>query len=196
MPRPRLHTDDTVLDAARQLLLAGGIEAATTASISTVSGAPVGSLYHRFGSRQQLLAHVWLRTVHRFQSGLLAAATGPTPMDRAVGAALATVDFATTQPEDARLLLGLSQSELLGRADLPELTRQALSDLNRPVARLVRQLATDLYGSAAAARIELVSIAVIDLPYTIVRRHLRAGRSPGRHRDLVGRTVRALLVAG
>jgi AcrR family transcriptional regulator len=193
MPRPRLHSDDAVLDATRQLLLAGGSQAATTASISALSGAPVGSLYHRFGSRTQLLADVWLRTVRRFQAGFVVAATGPAPLDRALGAALWTVDFATTNVEDARLLLRTSQAEILGLAELPEPTRRALSVLNRPVARVVRRLATDLYGSASAERVELVTIAVIDVPYTIVRRHLLRGSSPGRHRALVARTVRTVL---
>ena len=74
MARPRLHGDDAVLDAARDVVLEAGSGAATTAAVSARSGAPVGSLYHRFGSRDRLLAELWLRTVRRFQDGLLAVA--------------------------------------------------------------------------------------------------------------------------
>ncbi|MCA1655082.1 MAG: TetR/AcrR family transcriptional regulator, partial [Pseudonocardiaceae bacterium] len=77
MARTRLHTDERILDAARDLWLAD--RAVTTGGISERSGAPVGSLYHRFGSRDALLASLWLRTVRRFQEGLTTAVAGAEP---------------------------------------------------------------------------------------------------------------------
>jgi AcrR family transcriptional regulator len=190
-----LHSDETILDATRDLLVRGGPDAATTAAISTASGAPVGSLYHRFGSRTQLFAQVWLRTVSRFQAGLLAAADGTTGIERALAVADWTVEFAIRHPDDARLLLQGRREELLADADLPAETRQSLATLNRPVARLLRQLAVDLFGAATPRQRELLTIAVIDVPYAIVSRHLRHGTSAKTHRDLVAGTVRALLRA-
>jgi AcrR family transcriptional regulator len=193
MARPRLYSDEAILDATRDLLVHGGPEAATTAAISATSGAPVGSLYHRFGSRTQLLAEVWLRTVRRFQDGLLAAANTGTGIKRALAAADWIVEFAVRHPDDARLLLQARREELLSNADLPAQTRQALVALNEPVTELLHQLAVDLFGAATPQRLELLAIAVIDVPYAIVRRHLGRGTSPRTHRHLIASTVRTLL---
>lgn len=189
MARHRVHSDDAILDAARDLLVQGGPEATTTAAISARSGAPTGSLYHRYGSRTQLLAEVWLRTVTRFQSGLLA--TTGTGVDRALAAADWIVEFATNHPADARLLLQTSRTQLLADAELSAETRQALADLNKPVAALLRELAVDVYGTATPHHVERLTIAMVDVPYAIVRRHLQHGTTA--HRGPVADTVRALL---
>jgi AcrR family transcriptional regulator len=193
--RPRLYSDETILDAARDLLVRGGPARATTAAISAASGAPVGSLYHRFGSRTQLFAEVWMRTVGRFQAGLLAATASGTGIERAVAAADWTVEFAVRHPADARLLLHARREELLADADLPAHTHKSLATLNKPVTDLLHQLAADLFGAPTPQRLERLAIAVVDLPYAIVRRHLGRGTSPQIHRDLIASTVRTLLQA-
>jgi AcrR family transcriptional regulator len=45
MPRPQLHPTDTMLDAARDLLLEDGSGSATIEAIASSSGAPTGSIY-------------------------------------------------------------------------------------------------------------------------------------------------------
>ncbi|WP_232666816.1 TetR/AcrR family transcriptional regulator [Pseudonocardia sp. TRM90224] len=190
MARRQLHSDDAILDAARDLLASGGSRAATTAAISDASGAPVGSLYHRYGSRGQLFAQVWLRTVRRFQDGLLAAAGRGEPVERAVAAAAWTVEFAARHPQDARLLLRA------GRDELPDPVRSELATLNQPVADLLHRLATDVFGSSTPDRIELMTVAVVDMPYAFARRHLAAGTPLEPHRAVLERAVRALLHQG
>jgi AcrR family transcriptional regulator len=201
MARPRLHDDDTILDAARDLLVTGGPEATTTAAISSASGAPVGSLYHRFGSRAQLFAEVWMRTVSRFQAGLIAAASNGSPLERALAAADWTIEFAVRHPDDTRLLLQARREELFAEGaagaggELPAHLRQSLATLNQPVATLFGGLAADLFGTATPEQMELLTIAVIDVPYAIVRRHLGLRSTSQIHRDLVATTVRTLLKA-
>ncbi|WP_017538225.1 TetR/AcrR family transcriptional regulator [Nocardiopsis halophila] len=202
MARRRVHSDDAILDAARDLLVHSGPEAATTGAISARSGAPVGSLYHRFGSRGRIFAEVWLRTVRRFQEELQEELQAGPPADgahreveRALAVADRVVDFAVRHPEDARLLLEGRREELVAGADLPEETRQALAGLNRPVARLLEDLAAEVFGAATPQALEAVTIAVVDVPYAVVRRHLRRGTSPGEHRALVAQAARALLQA-
>ena len=193
MARSRLHSDESIFDATRDLLVRG-TGAATTSAISAASGAPVGSLYHRFGSRTRLFAEVWLRTVLRFQDGLLAAANASgTGIERALAAADWTVDFAVRYPEDCRLLLQGSPKQLLVAADLPAETRRALGSVNQPVAELLDRLAVDVFGAAAPRQVELLTLAVVDVPYAIVRRRLRDGVSPESGRQLLVDAVVALL---
>ena len=55
MAPPRKHETDVILDATRALVLADGPRAASVAAIATASGAPAGTLYHRFGNRDGIL---------------------------------------------------------------------------------------------------------------------------------------------
>jgi len=191
MGRPRLHDDDRVLDAARDLVLERGGPGTTTAALTERSGVPTGSLYHRFRSRDGLLAALWLRTVRRFQEGLLAAARHAAPgLPRALAAAGWTVTFASAHPADARLLLSVRREELVGPAAA---LREDLAGLNDGVVALLRRLAAELAPGAAREAAEVVAVAVVDLPYAVVRRHLTAGTDPGRSLDVVEDTVTALL---
>lgn len=195
MARPRLHSDDQALDAALALFLSGGAGAVTTSAIASSSGAPTGSLYHRFGSRTDLLVELWLRTVRRFQTGLLAACSAAPPgVDRALAAASWTVDFVRSHPADARLLLACRREELLGTPTLSDHHLASLTTLNEPVAALLRQLAREIHGSANARALEAITLAVVDLPYGAVRRHLRAGTAV--HRAQLLAAVQALLTSG
>ena len=72
MPKKLFDQEDFVL-AARDLAAAGGPAAVTVTSVTERLGAPVGSFYHRFASRDVLLAEVWLSTALAFQSGYIAA---------------------------------------------------------------------------------------------------------------------------
>lgn len=73
MAPPRKHETDVILDAARALVLDGGPRTASVAAIATASGAPAGTLYHRFGNRDGILTAAWLRALERFQARALAA---------------------------------------------------------------------------------------------------------------------------
>src|SRR5437588_5907293 len=174
VPRPVIHRADDVLDAARDLVLEAGSRAVGIRAIGQRSGAPSGSLYHRFGSREELLARAWLRAVERFQDGFLRALAAPDPRDAVLGAAAWSVEFALTNPQDTRLLLEHSRLALLEGEPRQPVT-DALTPVNDPILRALRRLAVDLYGSMAPQEMERVFYAVIDLPVAVLRRHLRAG---------------------
>ena len=194
MARPLLHTPEQILDAARTLVLEAGAGAATVGAIAQASGAPTGSLYHRFGSRDALLAQLWMRAVRRSQARFVdAIASRDDPLDAAVAAALSVYDFAREERADARLLLSLRREDLV-QAPLPPAVADELAELNRPVERALADLAGRLYGRATKAALEVSALAVIDLPYGAVRRHLIAGREPpARLRPRLERAVRAVI---
>jgi AcrR family transcriptional regulator len=193
VPRPPLHPTDAILDAARSLALDSGAGATTIAEIARASGAPVGSLYHRFASRDDLLARLWIRAVHRSQASFLTAIDRDDPIEGAVAGAMAILDFCEHQRADARLLLSLRRGDLLRAAPSPEVARE-LDGLNRPLERGLARLARALYGTAGRAEIQRVLLAVFDIPYGAARRHLIAGKPlPASVRPDVDRAVRAVL---
>ena len=175
MPRPQVHQTDTMLDAARDLLLADGSRAATIEAIAEASGAPTGSIYHRFGSRDQLLTRLWMRAVYRSQASFLAALEEPDPRGAAVAAALSIIDFCEQHPADAQLLAAFRYEDLL-QAVAEGPMADELKELNRPVERAVVDLARRLHGGRSRAALDRTMLAVFDLPYGAARRHLIAGR--------------------
>src|SRR5665213_1418161 len=99
MAPARKHDTDRILDTTRALVLRDGPRAASVAAIARASDAPVGTLYHRFGSRDGILAAAWLRALERFQRRALAAAEHPDPLEAGVAMARAQVSFAREEPE-------------------------------------------------------------------------------------------------
>ena len=193
MGRPELHSTDSMLDAARSLVLDGGARAATLDRIVAASGAPKGSIYHRFATVNDLLAAMWIRAVRRSQEAFLAALADPDPVDAAVAAALTVYDFALTYPADARLLAALRRQDLVRSVRDPEL-RTELEELNAPMREAVVALSRRLHGRASRTALEQTTFAVIDLPLGGIRRHLVAGtRLPRGLRAQLEAAVRAAL---
>lgn len=174
MAPPRKHDTDRILDAARTLVLRDGPRAASVAAIARESEAPVGTLYHRFGSRDAVLAAAWLRALERFQRRALAAAEHPDPLDAATAMASSQVSFAREQPEDARLLLTLRRDDLLD-ADPDHGFRARLDAINAPLESTLGVLTKALRARVDARAVELVTLAVVDLPNAAIRRHTRDG---------------------
>ena len=163
-----------MLDAARDLLLEDGSRSATIEAIADASGAPTGSIYHRFGSRDELIAKLWIRAVHRSQASFLAALERDGPREAALAAALSIVDFCEDHPADAQLLVGFRREDLISAIPEGPLADE-LAVLNRPVERALVQLARRLYGRRSRAALDRTLLAVFDLPYGAARRHLITG---------------------
>ena len=177
MPRKSLHAPEAMLDVARDLLLEEGAHGATIEAISAVSGAPTGSIYHRFGSRDELVTRLWMRAVRRSQAAFLDAVDVEDPAMAAVSGGMSIFDFCRAQPRDARLLVSFRYEDLVRAAPQGPLADE-LRELNRPVEAAVAGLARALHGRATPAAVGHVLLVVFDLPYGAVRRHLIAGVDP------------------
>jgi AcrR family transcriptional regulator len=192
---PRKHETDVILDAARALVLDGGPRAASVAAIAKSSGAPAGTLYHRFGNRNGILTAAWLRALERFQARAMASGTNPatdTPAETAVAMAVACISFTRELPEDARLLLTIRPGDLLdGGPDTA--FQETLAAMNAPLNERIGTLARQLYGSSDQRSVDAVVRAVADLPYAVVRRHAHDEPMPSWLQADVAASVRAVL---
>ncbi|BBY23014.1 TetR/AcrR family transcriptional regulator [Mycobacterium stomatepiae] len=191
MAPPRKHETDVILDAARALVLEGGPRAASVAAIAKSSGAPAGTLYHRFGNRDGILAAAWLRALERFQSRAMAADLD-TPADTAVAMAVAAISFARELPEDARLLLTIRPTDLLDEEPDAKFQETVVA-MNAPLTERVGVLARKLYGRRDSRSVDAVARAIVDLPYAVVRRHARDEPMPSWLEADVAVSVRAVL---
>jgi AcrR family transcriptional regulator len=197
MAPPRKHDTDAILDATRGLALQSGPRSVSIAAIAEASGAPVGTLYHRFGTRDGILTAAWLRALARFQEPTIAAdaAHPDDPVEAGVAMAASAVHFSQAHPEDARLLLTVRRDDLLDHTP-DDALRQRLDVMNAPLEDALRRIARGLHGRADARALDAVTRAVVDLPTAALRRHLRDGgaaRVPGWLAADVADAARALL---
>ena len=190
MARPVMYDTDELLDAAVRLAAESGPAALSMRAVAAAVGAPSGSMYHRFAGRPALMAEVWLRAVDAFQTGYVDALNTADPLTAAVAAARHIVEWSRANPAYTAIL-SYSPADF-GSADWPDEAMARLEATNRRTLRAVRDLARRL-GATNKADVDRVTVVVLDLPYGLVRRHLRSGRIPRHATALVEHCARAIL---
>jgi AcrR family transcriptional regulator len=192
--RPAKFNNDQILDAAATLVARDGPATVSVAAIARSAGAPTGSIYHRFQSRDLLMAELWIRTVRRAQEGFIDALAHDDARHAAHGAALHVPTWCRNHLTEARVLL-LYRREQLAVTWPSELGEQ-LDQLNQPLVEALDRFARRLNGRMTPTRREAVAMALLDVPYAAVRRHLAAGAAPPPAVDgLIVRACDALLFA-
>ncbi|GAB3735923.1 TetR/AcrR family transcriptional regulator [Amycolatopsis oliviviridis] len=191
MGRPPRHTADDFLDAAVRIFAAEGVTGVTMSAVAREVGAPSGSIYHRFPGRPALLAAVWFRTLTRFQQGYLEALEQEPATEAAVEAAAQVVRWCHAYPAEGKLLY--SGDRALGVDDWSAEDRARAADANHRLDAAITKVVRRLRPLTGRSTDELM-LALVDLPYAAVRRHLDRGQAPPpRTVDLVARTTRTLL---
>lgn len=193
MPRPSRFSDDQILDAGLALAADGGPAALTVTAISERIGAPSGSIYHRFGSRDLLVGHLWLRTVESFQSGWLdALSSAGEPVGMARRSAAHVLTWSAQNPDGARLLMRHRSEDLLAD-DWPEPLREANRRQRERVAEALEDLG-QRFGVSRRRCLRRLTFACIEIPTAEVRHCLARGTVPdATSHQLVDEAVVALL---
>ncbi|WP_407285998.1 TetR/AcrR family transcriptional regulator [Streptomyces sp. BP-8] len=192
MARPPRFETPQLLDAAVSLAAESGPAGVTMSAVAAAVGAPSGSLYHRFAGRSALLAEVWLRTVEGFQEGYFKALESSND-PRAGGRAAArhVVAWSRTHPREAALLLYGAHE--FGRDDWSDEHLRRANEGNMRVRASLAALAGAL-GVHGTESLDRVSLAVVDAPLSLVRRHLRGGTPlPPHAEELAEECAEALL---
>ena len=162
------------------------------ANIAREVGAPTGSIYHRFESRELILARLWIRTVEAAQAGFIGALGHPDVDQAAVDAALHTPRWCRNHLELARVLMLYRREDLVER--WPTELGEELAVLNRGLEAALRDFTARRFGRRSRAAHRRVTFALLDVPYGAVRRHLLAGQAPPREVDeLVRQTCECIL---
>ena len=177
MARPPKFDDEQILAAAGRLIAAHGPSGATIGAIGRAVGAPTGSIYHRFASRDVLLAEVWLRAAAVFQGAFFERLAGAEPWAAGLTAALYMARRVREHPHEARLLLLHRREDFVDRGWPAKLRRRA-DELQRQVETELRAFSQRLCGRADAQTVRIVAYGVVEAPFATVRRHVAANESP------------------
>jgi AcrR family transcriptional regulator len=177
------------LSAALAIVAQHGPAAVTVASISERLKSPTGSFYHRFASRNVLLAELWLRTVLDFQQGIhaaLAAGDG-------LRAALHTPAWAREHLDEARLLLLYHRDDFVN-GEWPEGLRAEAAALTRGVQAGGTQFSRLVFGRTGAEERRLAQFLLSEVPIAAIRQHLlRRERPPAIVDRLIRLTYEAVI---
>jgi AcrR family transcriptional regulator len=194
MGRPAKFNDDLILDATAEAIARVGPARATVANIAAAVGAPSGSIYHRFESRDLMFARLWIRTVRRAQPGFIAALANPDLIAGARDAVLHVPRWSRSHLSEAMVLLLYRREDLAAR--WPDELGVELRDLNVDLIKAYKDYCRRRYGTAARATLEVARFGLFDIPYAAVRPYLAAGEPPpARLDELIATAAASVLEA-
>ena len=173
MGRNAQFKNEQFVDAALMIAAGQGPAAVTIAAVAEKVGAPVGSVYHRFLSRDVLMAKVWLQVVTSFQQEFIKALRN----DGGLQAALHTPRWVLLHPAEARILLLYRREELVSGA-WPEELREGVTQIKQQLDTAIREYTEQTFGSATQASLGRTIFALIEVPYAAVLRYIRQGKKP------------------
>ena len=179
---------DEFIDAAMRMVAEKGPGALTVSALASGMKAPIGSVYHRFPSRDVLLAEMWIRVVESFQQGFLEALAC-----NGLLASLHTVNWVREHPNEGRLLLLYRREDLL-YGDWPEHLKDHVERLSRELDSGIRSFVEKRFGSLTKETLRRATFALVDVPLAAVRQHLQEGQPPpGIVDELVRETYLAII---
>jgi AcrR family transcriptional regulator len=188
MGHPAFGNSD-FLDAALALAAEHGPAAVTVAAISARLKSPTGSFYHRFASRDALLAQLWFNTVVAFQEGIEAA------LDAGDGlrAALHTPAWVRQNLDAGRLLLLYHRDDFV-HGDWPQTLHDGLAEQRRRGEARLRKFARTTFGRAGPNEIRRAQFVLAEVPVAAVRQYLIRRVPPPRLVDeLISTTYHAIV---
>lgn len=195
MARPTRHHADAIIEATLAVASSREMEAVTIAAVSRASGAPSGSIYHRFASRDGLLGAAWLDATNSFQAGFLKA-LGAASDPPGISAAQFTVEWSRLEPRRARALV-LYRALDFGSRRWSEEQRTGARRAAAALEEGLTALSIAGFGASGGEVRRRVTFALLDVPYAAVRRYLAAGIPPPPEVDgYVEAAVRSLLPGG
>jgi AcrR family transcriptional regulator len=177
------------LAAARAIACERGPAAVTVDSVAERLGAPKGSFYYRFASRDALLGELWLATVLSYQEGFVHAIEA----GDGLAAALHTPAWVRRNLDDARLLLLYSRHDFV-QGDWPVALKRGVRDQTQRFENCLKHFARQAFGRTGPAQLRRATFVLAEVPTAAVKQHLQRREPPPPLVDeLISETYRAIV---
>lgn len=181
--------------AVLRLVADRGPQAVTVAAVAKEAGAPTGSIYHRYRSREQLLAELWMDVVEGFQSGFVADLAQATDAVGGVAVARFMVSWTREHSLEARVLL-LHRRQDFVSGDWPAELADRAAALEPQLGTALRAFALRAFGRADADTMARLRYALLDAPFGAIKPYVQQSkRIPPVVEELVATTAHAVLAS-
>ena len=188
MGRKAYFTNEDFLDAAIKIIAEDGLGALTIAGLATRITAPVGSVYHRFPSRDALVAELWLNIVESFQNEFLKIL-----QDDGLKATLACLQWVREHQSEARIML-LYRIDDLTTGEWPQDLQKRARRLEKDLFDGIAAFTKKQFGSITQENIDRTLFAIHDAPIGIMRRYLHDHKTPPESiADLIRETYETII---
>jgi AcrR family transcriptional regulator len=186
-----LFAHDDFLAAALALAAERGPSAVTVGAITARLKAPTGSFYHRFASRDALLAELWLKTVLAFQQGIESALGAGDGLQ----AALHTPAWVRENLIQARVLLLYHRDDFV-QGEWPEALKLGVEEHRRRARTTLEKFTRETFGHAGPDEIRRAQFVVATVPVAAVREYLYRREPPPPIVDELIRTTYHAVIEG
>lgn len=188
MGRKAHFKNEEFIDSAIQIIAEEGLGALTIAGLSTRVTAPIGSVYHRFPSRDALIAELWLNIIESFQNEWLKILETDGRK-----ATLFCLDWARNHPNEARVML-LYRMEDLVSGDWPKDLQKRAQRLSKQLREGVAAFTKKQFGKVTNEYTDRTLFALHDAPMGILRRYLQDNKTPAKSvADIILETYNAVI---
>ncbi|MCX6470356.1 MAG: TetR/AcrR family transcriptional regulator [Corynebacteriales bacterium] len=166
MARSQKYDVEAILDAAAEACREHWRDTTIT-HVAKAAGAPTGSIYHRFASRDALLGALWVRSIRRFHEGLLVASEIDDPRESLAALARHVPRFCRDNPADAKAMSLYRRTDLIEL--VPESMRDDVATVNDAIDVALRDVVRRRYGRLTDRRVRLALLATRQGPYGLIR---------------------------
>lgn len=193
MGRKALYDRSDIRGAALKLVSTLGPQDVTIADIAKELGAPTGSIYHRYRSREHILAELWMDVVESFQREFVAALAEAEDAAGAGEAALLMTRWTRDHMREARLMLLYHRQDFVG-AEWPEELAVRAKALEPEMGHALRAFARRALGRSDAEAMARVRFALLDAPFGAIKPYVQRGVAlPAVLDELIVKVVHAAL---
>lgn len=175
--RAAQYKTEEIIGATAAVVARGGPAAASIAKIARTIGAPTGSIYYRFASRDVLLGEVWLQAAETFQDGFLRKVEGHTGPSLDDDIVLHVPNWVRQHPTEAKILL-LHRREEFRDEKWPQDLRERAKQLAVQLSRGHRDLTERFCGRVDSEATGIVLFAVANAPIAAVKPFIQKGTHP------------------
>jgi len=188
MGRKAYFNSEEFIDSAIRIIGEEGLGALTIAGLATRVTAPVGSVYHRFPSRDALIAELWLNIIESFQSQWLKIL-----QTDGLKAVYFCMEWVRNHPNEARVML-LYRIDDLTSGEWPEDLKKRAQRLSEELKEGIAAFTKKQFGRITPENTDRSLFAIYDAPLGILRRYMRENKIPPRYvADFIRETYETLM---
>jgi AcrR family transcriptional regulator len=188
MGRKAYFKNEEFIDSAIKIIAEEGLGALTISGLSTRMTAPIGSVYHRFPSRDALIAELWLNIIESFQNEWLEILEKD-----GLAATIFCMEWVRNHPNEARVML-LYRVDDLTSGEWPKDLQKRAQQLSRKLREGVASFTQKQFGSVTRENIDRTLFAIHDAPMGILRRYMRENEMPPKSiAELIRATYKAVM---